>query len=370
MFYNIKLFGDVYRNKRVLVTGHTGFKGSWLCLWLNTLGAEVLGYALPPNTEPNHSLLLREHLTIKSVMGDICDLKKLRQTFETFKPEIVFHLAAQPLVRLSYSLPLETFHTNIIGTANVIEAVRSAGTVRVFINVTSDKCYENREWYWKYRENDPVGGYDPYSASKGCSELVTSSYRSSFFNPSLYGIEHRTLIASVRAGNVIGGGDWAEDRIVSDMMKAAYQNTPVKIRNPKSIRPWQHVLEPLSGYLLLGQQLFKGRTELAGAFNFGPKDEQSYSVVDMVKLMSSHWRKIQYNIEQNPKDLHEANLLRLDCSKAQTLLKWEDVWNYNITCETTVDWYKQYYEAGQIETVMQIQRYVSDAKKANICWTS
>ena len=362
------LFGDIYRNKRVLVTGHTGFKGSWLCLWLKAMGANVLGYSLPPNTQPNHFTLIEQQLEMQSVLGDIRDLENLKHTFIEFQPEIVFHLAAQPLVRLSYSKPIETLHTNIIGTANVFEACRSVDSVRAIINITSDKCYENQEWVWGYRESEPMGGYDPYSASKGCAELVTSAYRNSFFNTSTHGSDHNTLLASARAGNVIGGGDWAEDRIITDMMEAASQNRPLTIRNPKATRPWQHVLEPLSGYLLIGQYLLDGKTECAGAWNFGPNDDGAVTVFDVVSSMRTHWDKIDYIIEQNVQGLHEAHLLKLDCSKSRNELGWKGVWDAQTTFEKTVDWYRIYYDQGQIETVVQLQDYIDDAIKSGSCW--
>lgn len=368
IFADYLLFGDIYRNKRVLVTGHTGFKGSWLCLWLKAMGANVSGYSLPPNTKPNHFNLIEQQLEMQSVLGDIRDLENLKHTVAEFQPEIVFHLAAQPLVRFSYSQPIETLHTNIIGTANVFEACRSVDSVRAIINITSDKCYENQEWVWGYRESDPMGGYDPYSASKGCAELITSAYRSSFFNTSTHGSDHNPLLASARAGNVIGGGDWAEDRIITDMMEAASQNRPLTIRNPNATRPWQHVLEPLSGYLLIGQRLIEGKTECAGAWNFGPNDDGSFTVLDVVTSMQTHWDKIHYTIEQNIQYLHEAHLLKLDCSKSRNELGWRGVWDAQTTFETTVDWYRSYYDQGRIKTVIQLKYYICDAIKFGSCW--
>jgi len=353
------LFGDIYRNKRVLVTGHTGFKGSWLCLWLKAMGANVLGYSLPPNTEPNHFNLLEQQLKMQSVLGDLLDLNTLKQTFANFQPEIVFHLAAQPIVRLSYVQPLETLQTNIIGTAHVFESCRSTGSVRAIINITSDKCYENREWVWGYRENDPMGGYDPYSASKGCAELVTAAYRNSFFNCEGYGKNHHVLLASVRAGNVIGGGDWAKDRIITDMMEAASQNKPLLIRNPNATRPWQHVLEPLSGYLLLGQKLLEGKKEFAGAWNFGPNDDGTIPVIRMVQKMQKNWNKIDYRIEQNKNNPHEAGLLKLDCSKSRIKLYWKSIWSSDIAFYKTAEWYRSFYEDRTVITDSQLGEYVA-----------
>jgi len=283
------MFNNIYKNKKVLITGHTGFKGSWLALWLKELGAEVIGYALKPPTTPSHYELLTQqptdNLNIISIEGDIRNYIKLNEIFQSYKPEIVFHLAAQPLVRYSYINPVETFETNVMGTINVFEACRNCESVRAIVNITSDKCYENKEWVWGYRESDPMGGYDPYSASKGCAELVTSAYRNSFFTPSypLTDSPPRVLLASARAGNVIGGGDWADDRLIPDIMRATAKNESVIIRNPKATRPWQHVLEPLSGYLLLGQKLLEGRKEFAGGWNFGPDDESNITVENLIE---------------------------------------------------------------------------------------
>ncbi len=360
------LFGGIYANKRILVTGHTGFKGSWLCMWLKAMGADVLGYSLPPNTDPNHFTLMEKNLEMQSVLGDICDLENLKHTFAEFQPKIVFHLAAQPLVRLSYAQPIETLRTNILGTAHVFEACRSVDSVRAIINITSDKCYQNNEWVWGYRENDPMGGYDPYSASKGCAELVTSAYRNSFFNPIAYGSKHQILLASVRAGNVIGGGDWAKDRIVTDMMAAAGQGEKFNIRNPHATRPWQHVLEPLSGYLLLGQKLLEGKKEYAEAWNFGPNDGGSIPVVQMVRKMQKTWNKIDYQVEQNKNNPHEAGLLKLDCSKARMKLNWNNIWSSDTTFAKTAEWYRKFYEEGAVITKSQLESYVQDMEAESI----
>lgn len=362
------LFGDIYRGKRVLVTGHTGFKGSWICAWLASMGADVLGFSLPPDTNPNHFTLLEPDLTIQSVLGDIRDLDVLKQTLGEFQPEMVFHLAAQPLVRLSYDQPVETLHTNVIGTANVFEACRHTPSVRAIVNITSDKCYENREWVWGYRENDPMGGYDPYSTSKGCAELVTSAYRNSFFHPDQYGRTHNTLLASVRAGNVIGGGDWAMDRIVTDMMEAANRNESFPIRNPGATRPWQHVLEPLSGYLLLGQRLLEGNIDCASAWNFGPNDDGAITVLEVVKAMQKRWDQVQYIVQHNEHQPHEANLLKLDCSKARMHLHWKGIWNADMTFHQTADWYRAYYQENTLLTFGQLDTYINDALAAGAVW--
>jgi CDP-glucose 4,6-dehydratase len=285
-----------------------------------------------------------------------------------FQPDIVFHLAAQPLVRLSYSQPIETLQTNIMGTAHVFEACRTQNSVRAIINVTSDKCYENREWVWGYRENDPMGGYDPYSASKGCAELVTAAYRNSFFNGDAYGRDHQILLGSVRAGNVIGGGDWAKDRIVTDMMTAAGKGATFLIRNPKATRPWQYVLEPLSGYLQLGQKLLEGKKEYAEAWNFGPNDDGATPVIQVVQEMQKIWDKIAYQLEENKNNPHEAGLLKLDCSKARMRLEWNGIWNTQTTCAKTAEWYKAYYEQGSIITTSQLRSYIQDASQAAVGW--
>ena len=362
------LFRGIYKKRKVLITGHTGFKGSWLAFWLSQMGADILGYALEPNTNPNHFSML--DLPIESVIGDIRDIEHLTRVFGKFQPEIIFHLAAQPLVRLSFDDPVETFNTNIMGTVDIFEACRRTPSVRAVINVTSDKCYENREWVWGYREKDPMGGYDPYSASKGCAELITSAYKNSFFNLAEYGRKHYTLLASVRAGNVIGGGDWAKDRIITDMMEAVGHGKKLYIRNPQAIRPWQHVLEPLSGYLLLGQKLLEGEKEFADAWNFGPNDDGAIPVVQMVQEMQKIWNKISYKVEQDKNNPHEAGLLKLDCSKARIKLKWKGVWDHRATFSKTAKWYQCYYENQQVITKNQLKEYVADAGKLGLTWVN
>lgn len=360
------MFDNIYHNKKVLITGHTGFKGSWLALWLTQMAANITGYSLQPSTEPNHFQLL--NLNINSIIGDIRDVGKLKQAFKEQQPEIIFHLAAQAIVRRSYQDPIETFSSNVLGTANVLEAARTCDSVRAIVIVTSDKCYDNKEWPWGYRENDALGGYDPYSASKGCAEIITNCWRNSFFNLKDYGNTHQTLLASARAGNVIGGGDWAVDRLIPDIMRAVHQNEKVKIRNPNATRPWQHVLEPLSGYLLLGQKLLEGRKEFAEAWNFGPSEEENVSVGEIVHQVKGIWPKIDYEIQQNPKQPHEAGLLRLDCSKARTKLKWVPAWTSKETIEKTTLWYKDFYELNTIVSVEHLQHYTEDAKSKHIAW--
>lgn len=361
-----KLFGGIYAGKTALITGHTGFKGSWLAYWLSQMGAKVVGYALEAPTQPNHFGLLE--MECVSVIGDIRDAQKLEETFGTYQPDIVFHLAAQPLVRLSYENPVETYETNVMGTLKVFEACRKSG-VSAIVNITSDKAYENKEWVWGYRENDPMGGYDPYSSSKGCADLLANSYRSSYFNPAQYKQSHSTLLASCRAGNVIGGGDWAKDRLMTDIMVSVSQGKKVSIRNPHATRPWQHVLEPLSGYLQIGQKLLEEKAAFGEAWNFGPSDEGSITVESVVQKVKRHWAKIDYEINRDTAQPHEANLLKLDCSKAHMRLKWRDVWDSDTTFEKTVKWYRAYYEAqGQVLTRQDLQDYIADARAKKIVW--
>jgi len=368
------LFLDVYKNKKIIVTGHTGFKGSWLTLWLKELGAEILGYSLEPSTKPNlfEVLGLKNH--IHHVIGDVRDYDKLLAVFKEFQPKIVFHLAAQPLVRLSYKEPRHTYETNVMGTVNILEAVRKTDSVNVVINVTSDKCYENKEWVWGYRETDPMGGYDPYSSSKGCAELVTLAYLRSFFNPKDYGKTHNVAVSSVRAGNVIGGGDWREDRLISDCVKSLSKGESIVIRNPQAIRPWQFVLEPLSGYLWLGALMYHHGAEFAGAWNFGPNDDDILTVQELVELVIRHWGGGSYIIDSS-KQPHEAKLLKLDTSKARYFLKWRPVYNIYEAVKETINWYKIYYNDNKQNqklyefTRQQLLRYIKKARKRNLAWT-
>jgi CDP-glucose 4,6-dehydratase len=350
------MFSGIYQGKKVLLTGHTGFKGSWLAYWLQRLGAEVCGYALPAPTDPSHWNLLK--LDMRSELADIRDSQSLEKTVQQFQPEMVFHLAAQPLVRASYRDPVETYSTNFMGTLNVFEACRKTESVRAIINVTSDKCYENREWARGYCEDDAMGGHDPYSSSKGCSELLTASYRNSYFNNAAFGVKHQTLLASCRAGNVIGGGDWAEDRLIPDMMRAVAAGTPVEIRNPAATRPWQHVLEPLGGYLLVGRRLLEGKAEYATGWNFGPAEEADLSVREVVESIKRHWSRIEYRLAQAVDAPHEANLLKLDCTKARKQLNWHPVWDSEKTFEKTVGWYREFYESGVLATEADLTEYM------------
>jgi len=347
------LFGSIYKDKTVLVTGHTGFKGSWLCLWLTQMGANVIGYSKAMLDSPNHYELLK--LDIVSVFGDISDVD---QTVKKYQPEIVFHLAAQSLVRYSYDNPIETFETNIMGTAKLFEAARKNNCVKAIVNITSDKAYDNKEKNEGYKEDDPMGGYDPYSSSKGCVELVSSSYRNSFFNLDEYKISHNTLIANCRSGNVIGGGDWAKDRLIPDIMRATSRGEKVFIRNPNSTRPWQHVLEPLNGYLLLGQRLLEEKKEFATSWNFGPNDNHTISVQNLVEKIKYSWEKVDYVISKNKDDLHEATYLKLNCIKAKEKLSWSSKMDSVSTIQMTVDWYREYYENGKNISLLQLKEYI------------
>ena len=336
-----KVNATFWKNKKVFLTGHTGFKGSWLSLWLQSMGAIVKGYALDPPTNP--SLFYEGNLedNMESVIGDIRDLNTLKQSMTSFNPEILIHMAAQPLVRLSYKEPIETYSTNVMGTVNVLESARSCSNLKAFVSVTTDKCYENKEWVWGYRENEAMGGHDPYSSSKGCAELVTSAYRNSFFNTS-----SSASIASARAGNVIGGGDWAEDRLIPDILRAFENSEAVIIRNPLSTRPWQHVLEPLSGYLVLAQNLYLKGDIFASAWNFGPKEEDCRPVNWILDKMVAFWgndAKWELDSASNP---HEAGFLKLDCSKAAHQLKWQPKWNLEHTLGLIINWHQD-WQAGK-----------------------
>ena len=354
-------FRNAYKNKKVLITGHTGFKGTWLSLWFTGLGAKVIGYSLEPPTEPNlfESIGLEDKIT--HIIGDVRDEKHLISAFEKYQPEFIFHLAAQAIVRRSYYEPKLTYETNVMGTVNVLEALRRIKSVRVCIIVTSDKCYENREWVYGYRETDPLGGYDPYSSSKGCAELVTAAYRKSFFNPKDYGETHNVALSSVRAGNVIGGGDWGEDRIIPDCMGALSKGETIVIRNPSAIRPWQYVLEPLSGYLLLGTLMCKDGTRYSDAWNFGPNDESIITVEELVKLVIKHWGSGSYTIDTSTHP-HEAGFLKLDISKARSLLGWRPIYDVHEAVERTINWYKNFYNGIRElyeNTVKEIREYSS-----------
>lgn len=352
------MFDNFYNGKKIFLTGHTGFKGSWLCLWLQSMGAEVTGFALNPPTDPSLFEAAAVAKGMNSIIGDVRDLDALRKAMNDAKPEIVIHMAAQPLVRDSYKIPVETYAINVMGTVNVLEAVRGCESVRAVVNVTTDKCYDNKEWVWGYRENEPMGGYDPYSNSKGCSELVTSSYRSSFFNPKDYGKNHHVALASARAGNVIGGGDWAADRLIPDIIKSFLEKRPVLIRSPHAIRPWQHVLEPLSGYLVLAKTLYEKGAEYAEGWNFGPEDADAKPVEWIVKRICEQWPGASFSIDKNPQP-HEASYLKLDCSKAKARLGWHPRWSLDHTISKIVEWTKVHENGGDIldVTLRQIKDY-------------
>lgn len=350
-----------WKDKKVLLTGHTGFKGTWLTMWLVSMGAKVWGYSLQPMTNPNlYGLLNIKDVINGEWINDIRDFEKVASAVNDVKPDIVFHLAAQPLVRESYKNPIETYSVNVMGTVNLLEAVKSCNSIKAVINVTTDKCYDNKEWVWGYREDEPLGGYDPYSSSKACSELVTSAYRNSFFNPNNYA-QHGVAVASARAGNVIGGGDWAPDRLIPDSMRALINNEPVIIRNPNSIRPWQHVLEPLGGYLLLAEKLVEDGPKYAEAWNFGPSDNDAKPVKWIVESLCSMWgRNSSYIVQDDGQNLHEATYLKLDCSKASNILGWNPKWSLDKTLGKIIDWNKVHMkddkELFQF-TLQQIKEY-------------
>ena len=347
-----------WKGKRVLLTGHTGFKGGWLSLWLQSMGAQVVGYALAPPTNPSLFEVAQVGQGMTSIIGDIRDLAQLKKVFAEHKPEIVIHMAAQPLVRYSYVEPVETYSTNVMGTVNLLEAVRSTGSVRAVVNVTTDKCYENREWVWGYRENEAMGGYDPYSSSKGCAELVTAAYRKSYFHSEKYK-EHGVAIASGRAGNVIGGGDWADDRLIPDIMRAITGGKPVHIRNPNAIRPWQHVLEPLSGYLILAQKLFEDGATYAEGWNFGPNDEDAKPVQWIVEKLTQSWDEGASWLLDGGDHPHEAHYLKLDCSKAKARLNWYPRWHLEEALSKIVEWQRKYHQREHMQavTLEQIEIY-------------
>lgn len=345
---------NTYKNKKVFITGHTGFKGSWLALWLTLLGAKVKGYALEPYTDPSNFIAINLDSKVESEIGDILDREKLNKSISDFKPDIIFHLAAQPLVRLSYLEPIKTYETNVIGTLNTLEVARKCSSVKAFVNITTDKCYENIEKNYAYKENDKMGGYDMYSSSKGCSEILSASYRNSFLK------DEGFLLATARAGNVIGGGDWSTDRLVPDCIKAINKNEDIIIRSPQAIRPWQHVLEPLSGYLTLGEKLLEGKEEFADGFNFGPESNSILTVKDIVKKIINYYGKGNVIIHPDTK-FHEANLLMLDITKAKTKLDWHPKYNANEAIEKTVLWYKNFYANKNMQkySVEQIQEYMN-----------
>lgn len=346
---------EFYKGKRVLVTGHTGFKGSWMCRVLVNAGADVAGYSLEPPTEPNLFSMCDVKDKIKSVIGDIRDLQKLNTLFDEFQPEIVLHLAAQPIVRDSYKEPVYTYETNVMGTVNICECVRTHSCVKSFVNVTTDKVYENKEWEWGYRENEPLDGYDPYSNSKSCSELVTHSYKNSFFN------DMDVAVSTSRAGNVIGGGDFANDRIVPDCVRAASKGEDIVVRNPHSTRPYQHVLEPVMTYLLIAAKQYEDK-KYQGYYNVGPDESDCITTGNLVDTFCSKWGEGMKWVNKSDGGPHEANFLKLDCSKLKTTFGWKPRWNFDMAMEKTVEWSKVYVSGDNVVECMdkQIQEYVKE----------
>lgn len=355
-----------WQGKRVFLSGHTGFKGSWLSLWLQQMGAELTGYALQAPSDPSLFEVAGVAAGMRSIVGDIRDAAALTAAMQEARPQIVIHMAAQALVRHSYAHPVETYSTNVMGLVNLFEAVRATPGVKAVVNVTSDKCYENKEWAWGYRENEPFGGYDPYSNSKACAELVTAGYRSSFFNPEKYA-EHGVALASGRAGNVIGGGDWAEDRLIPDMVRAIGAGRPVQIRSPHAIRPWQHVLEPLSGYLTLAEHLYSEGAAYAEGFNFGPHDTDARPVEWIIERLCQSWGEgAAWQLDAAPQP-HEAHYLKLDCSKAHARLRWQPRWNLGQTIDQIVAWHQAHGAGADMRalTLAQIEQYQNTAHSTN-----
>ena len=335
-----------WSGKRVFITGHTGFKGGWLCIWLKRLGAEITGYALDPSTDPSLFSVADVANGMKSIIGDVRDREQLTQAMLVANPEIVIHMAAQALVRYSYQHPVETYQVNVMGSVNLLEAVRSCNSVRSVLVITSDKCYENRERDVGYREDEPMGGFDPYSNSKGCAELVVSAYRQSFFSD-----DHPVAVATARAGNVIGGGDWSKDRLIPDMVRAFSAGQHVAIRNPRSVRPWQHVFEALHGYLLLLECMSEDPVAYSQAWNFGPEDKDAHDVAWIVEHFAKSWGEAEWYVEKDDENLHEAGLLRLDCSKARTKLNWRPVLELEESMRWISDWYRCYRDNGDVKLI-------------------
>jgi len=358
--YNLMMDEKFWKDKRVFLTGHTGFKGSWLSIWLNSLGALVKGYSLDPPTTPCLFNEARVSEKIDSEIGDIRNLDQLQKSMSDFNPDILIHMAAQPLVRYSYIEPIETYEVNVMGTAKVLEAARGCTNLKSIVSVTTDKCYENKEWEWGYRENEPMGGHDPYSSSKGCAELITSAYRRSFMQ------ERGIGLATVRAGNVIGGGDWAVDRLIPDILRAFEKNESVIIRNPKATRPWQHVLEPLSGYLLLAEKLYEDSVKFSEGWNFGPNDGDVKPVDWILDKMVAKWKGASWELDpvNHP---HEAGFLKLDISKAKSKLNWQPAWHLDHTLEKIISWHQAWLNKENIQVIclQEINDYMRDMKNAN-----
>jgi CDP-glucose 4,6-dehydratase len=356
-----------WSDKKVFITGHTGFKGSWLSLWLQQLGADVTGYALHPPTKPSLFEAAKVTEGMISIIGDIRDDIKLINAVRKSSPDVVFHMAAQPLVRRSYKNPVETYSTNVMGTVNLLEAVRQTPNVRAVVNVTTDKCYENKEWPWGYRENESMGGFDPYSSSKGCAELVTAAYRQSFFNSSSSKFSAQTAVATARAGNVIGGGDWAEDRLIPDILRAIESGDCIHIRNPLATRPWQHVLEPLSGYLVLAEKLTsESGQQYAEGWNFGPREDDVRPVKWIVEKMIQYWGNGTSWQPVGGIHPHEAHYLKLDISKAKARLDWQPKWQLSSALEHVLSWHKSYLQGVNVRdlTLQQINTYVNQQKES------
>ncbi len=353
-----KAFGGIYHGRKVLVTGHTGFKGSWLCAWLKKLGAEVIGYALPPPTNPNHFSLLK--LDITSVLKDIRIFKEVTQTINEHKPEIIFHLAAQPLVLESYKNPRYTFETNILGSINIYEAAKSCETVKALLTITTDKVYLNREWPWPYRETDEIGGNDPYSASKACVEMIVAAYS----NLNL-------MTATARAGNIIGGGDWSPDRILPDIIRSLVNNHVLEVRYPNAIRPWQYVLDPLAGYLILGQKLLEKDSVARGTWNFGPSTTEMRSVMEILEAVQFIWKPIPFKIKEtqdSQEQAKEAQTLTLDSSKAISTLGWRPLYSIHKSIEKSINWYKAFYQHEQVPTARDLECYMAQAQEQGCPW--
>lgn len=356
-------FKNTFNNKTVLITGHTGFKGSWLSIWLHELGANVVGYSLDPYTDKDNFVLSKIGDKIVDIRGDIRDKTKINEVFNKYNPEFVFHLAAQPLVKLSYEKPQETYEVNVIGTINILEEIKFSKSVKVGVFVTSDKCYENKEQIWGYRENDALGGYDPYSSSKAATEIAINSWRLSFFNPNKYE-EHGKSISSVRAGNVIGGGDWAKDRIIPDCINSIENEIPIEIRSPSSVRPWEHVLEPLSGYLMLAKKMIEKPVEYSESWNFGPEMNSIIPVWDIANLVIKKYGKGSIKDVSNQKNHHEAKLLALDITKVKNRLGWKPTLSVNQSINFTIEWYKKYSNENVYKLCLaQINQFVDLANK-------